>query len=129
MNEFDNYWKFISIFANIDPVQKLSKNWFNYKDGMFGAYEYRKYIIPKIRELYTPEEFYFYEKILNKLLWNLLEHINFNIKDIIIDEKSKLFKTCNQVKDELSIYRSFSHKVYISDIKKRLIIYLIIINI
>ena len=45
INELDNYWKFINIFSNIDPVQKLSKNRFHYKDGIFGAHEYRKYII------------------------------------------------------------------------------------
>ena len=36
------------------------------------AYSYRKYIIKKIRKNYTIEQFYFYEKMLNKLLHNLL---------------------------------------------------------
>ena len=120
INELDNYWKFIDIFSNIVPEQKLSKNWFHYKDGIFDAHEYRKYVILIISKLYTPEKFYFYEKILNKLLWRLLFHINFFIKDIIIDVKSQLFKTCEEVKEELSIYRSFSHKVHISDKKKKI---------
>jgi hypothetical protein len=115
INELHNYWKFINIFSEILNKSKNSIYSFS-----FGAYEYREYIIPKINQLYTPEKFYFYEKILNKLLWNLLDHINFHIKDIKICEESKLFKTCDKLKNELSIGRSFSHKIHILDNKEKI---------
>jgi hypothetical protein len=118
IKELDNYWKFIDIFSIID--KNLSNNWYTNGDGMFGAYQYRKYIIPIIQKLYTPYKFYFYEKILNKLLWNLLIYLNFDISNIDITEKNKLYTTCNIISNELKIKRSYSHKVYISDEKKNI---------
>ena len=129
INELTNYWKFIDIFSLTDLEKNLSKDWFTYKHMIFGAYEYRKHIIHILQKSYTFEKFYFYEKILNKLLWNLLNHLNFDISDIIINEKHKLYETCNDIKQQLKINRSYSHKVYITDTKKILIMYLIIIQI
>jgi len=58
-NKLDDYWKFIKIF--------------NVKNNeTYSVKEYRYDIIKKIQKKYTIDEFYFYEKILNKMLWNLL---------------------------------------------------------
>ena len=54
-SKLDDYWKFIRIF-NV-------KN-----DEMFSVEQYRHNIIKKIQKKYTIDEFYFYEKILNKIL-------------------------------------------------------------
>jgi hypothetical protein len=55
--ELDNYWNFINIFK---PEYKKNISWIN-NDVL----TYRKYIIKKIRENYTIEQFYLYEKILH----------------------------------------------------------------
>lgn len=98
INILDNYWKFIEIFY----FNKNNKNWIN------GVHGYRYELIQKIREKYNAEDFYKYEKILNKLLWNLIEHFKFNIDNIKIILKEKLYDKIN-VKHN----RSFSHKQYL----------------
>ena len=50
------------------------------KSEIFGAYEYRRFIIKRIREKYSIEEFYKYEKIMNKLYWNLYHKLHKNDK-------------------------------------------------
>jgi hypothetical protein len=141
IKNLDNYWNFIDIFSKPD-IKGLSNNWFTFKrtknkkntfNAIFGPYNYREYIIPKIRKLYTPEQFYFYEKILNKLLWKLLYKTKFDIKKyyeyIILNNKKIKVKLsyikCNDkiINKNLNkskyLYnygpRSFSHKIYISN--------------
>jgi hypothetical protein len=145
IKNLDNYWKFIDIFSKPD-IEGLSNNWWSYQITknnknnnkktyypIFGPYNYRQYIIPKIRKLYTPEQFYFYEKILNKLLWNLLDKIKFDIKkfyEYLIRNKKKEkmkfdIRKCNKKKEKQSnkiknkyLYnhsRSFCHKTFISN--------------
>lgn len=94
----DKYWKFIEIF----DFNSNSRHWLN------GVQGYRDDLIKRIREEYTAEDFYKYEKILNKLLWNLIEHLNFNIDNIEIKLKEKLY---DKIKGKHS--RSFSHKQYL----------------
>ena len=53
--EIDNVWKFAKLFEH---------------DFLFLS-EYRNRLINTIKNKYTIEQFYFYEKILNKLFWNL----------------------------------------------------------
>ena len=141
IKNIDNYWNFIDIFSSPD-IEGLSNNWWTYQrtknkktyNPIFGPYNYRQYIISKIRKLYTPEQFYFYEKILNKLLWNLLYKTKFDIKkcyQYLIRNKKKeklklLYIKCNdkninkkwnKIKNKY-LYnhsRSFSHKTYISN--------------
>lgn len=48
-------WRFLRIFK---------KNFVFFSD-------YREYVMKKIRKNYTPEEFFMYETILNKMFWNL----------------------------------------------------------
>jgi hypothetical protein len=97
IKNLDNYWKFIETFY-VDET----------KDWIHGVYGYRHDLIKKIREKYTTEDFYKYEKILNKLLWNLIEHIKFNIDTIEITLKEKLYD-----KIKYKHNRSFSHKQYL----------------
>jgi hypothetical protein len=102
INELDNYWKFID-FIHEDLLKK---------DFLYSSYQFRKDLIKKIRKNYTAEEFYKFEKILNKLLWNLMEHIDFNIKNINISTREKLYN--NNIKPLKS---SFSHKLYLHNEK------------
>jgi hypothetical protein len=69
ISKLDDYWKFIKIF-NV-------KN-----DEMYSFKQYRHDIIKKIQKKYTVDEFYFYEKILNKMLWNLLVMHNIYLNKI-----------------------------------------------
>ena len=59
-DKLDDYWKFIKVF-------NVTNNNF-----LYSPREYRSNLITKIKKKYTIDEFYFYEKILNKMLWNLL---------------------------------------------------------
>jgi hypothetical protein len=59
-DKIDDYWKFIKVF-NV-----------NNNNFLYSPREYRSNLIKKIKKKYTIDEFYFYEKILNKMLWNLL---------------------------------------------------------
>jgi hypothetical protein len=118
IKNLDNYWIFIDIFSKPD-LEELSDNWWDYKRKknknivLFGAYEYRQYIIPKIRKLYTPEQFYFYEKILNKLLWNLLDKTKFDIEKI-----EKFHKNISIIMRNRKLYEYIIHKKKF-DIKKK----------
>ncbi|QKF94293.1 hypothetical protein QKU48_gp0835 [Fadolivirus algeromassiliense] len=53
---------------NIDKVWKLINI---FKKPYIYVTEYRKYLVKQIRKNYTIDEFYEYESIINKLLWNL----------------------------------------------------------
>ena len=96
--KISEYWQFISIFI---PTPKL-----------YSPYEYRRNIINQVRKLYTVEDFYFYEKILNKLLWNLLLKLKVDINNLDIIDK-KLFVMENM------LYGSYSHKIYIENMKNK----------
>jgi hypothetical protein len=95
IKNLDNYWKFIETFY-VDET----------KDLIDGVYGYRHDLIKKIREKYTAEDFYKYENILNKLLWNLIEHIKFDIHNIKIN--NFLFTELKYNKPH-----SYSHKLYL----------------
>ena len=62
-NKLDEYWQFIDVFNKC-----MIEN-----DDMFSVGVYRNKLIKAIQKKYTAEKFYFFEKILNKMLWNLLE--------------------------------------------------------
>lgn len=55
-------------YRHIDDAWKLLKI---FKTKYVLLSDYRKHVIKKIKASYSPEEFYFYESILNKLFWNL----------------------------------------------------------
>jgi len=95
LNILDDFWKFIEIFK----VENYKLNWIN------GVHGYRHALIKKIRETYSAEDFYKYEIILNKLLWNLLIKLKFDIKDLFI--KSSLY-----INIEVP-WHSCSHKEYL----------------
>jgi hypothetical protein len=75
INKLDDYWDFINIFNNI---ANKSPN----------VFEFRINIIKKIKKKYKPIEFYFFEKILNKMLWRLLYKYKIDISKI--DANTKL---------------------------------------
>ena len=70
------------------------------KSENFGAYDYRRFIIKRIREKYSIEEFYKYEKIMNKLYWNLYYKLH------------KDDKLCNtMITPPKDILKSFNNKI------------------
>lgn len=70
-------WKFIECFYKFDNVRE---DLWSGKDGLFDVYRYRETIIKKIRNKYTAEKFYKYEKIVNKLYWNLKTKLKIKTK-------------------------------------------------
>lgn len=126
--ELDNYWNFINVFNPYGKNRNFKKiSSLNYHS----VYGYREYIIKKIRKNYTIQQFYFYEKILNKLLHNLLEKINFNIDSLCInkltnnltDKCEKIYKITEPIKNEKELHinrRSYSYKLYITDLNKNI---------
>ena len=78
-SNINEFWEFIDIFINILP-----------KDySMYSVFEYNNQLRIAIKSKYTVDEFYFYEKILNKLLFNLL--FRYKIKYEHIDDCSFVF--------------------------------------
>jgi hypothetical protein len=71
ISKLDDYWKFINVFND-----KLSN------DEMFSVREYRLSLIKIIKKKYKVEEFYFYEQILNKMLWYLLDYYKIDLNKI-----------------------------------------------
>ena len=70
------------------------------KSENFGPYDYRRFIIKRIREKYSIEEFYKYEKIMNKLYWNLYHKLH---------KKDKL---CDMIKNPpKNFQKSFNNKI------------------
>lgn len=107
INSIDKYWKFIQEF-NMDK-SILS--------------DYRKKIVNKIQNKYTLEEFIFYERILEKLLFNLQNVLNikntYNIIESGNDEKysiNQYLATSNKC-----FYRSFMNKCFLVNNNKILI--------
>jgi len=72
IEKLDDYWNFIDTF-NKNMVED---------NVMYSSHEYRNTIIKIIKKKYKIEEFYFYEQILNKMLWNLLEKYEIKLRDI-----------------------------------------------
>ena len=77
INKLDDYWDFIDIFNTI--VNNSSS-----------VYDFRQTIINKIQKKYSPDEFYFFERILNKMLWTLLIKYKIDISKIDINTKSAI---------------------------------------
>ncbi len=75
--ELNKVWKFIQSFT----PPKVSKDWWTYNNGkLLCAYEYRHYIINIIQKNISINKFYEYEKIINKLYWNLKHKLISHIK-------------------------------------------------
>jgi hypothetical protein len=107
INKLNDYWKFIETF--IKPLNHEARF------GGTHTQTYRIRLIHDIREKYSINEFYNYEKILNKLLYNLLEHVGFSLEKYEIEEIHKLFVT---IKNPTT--NSYSHKKYLHDEKKNI---------
>lgn len=100
--KLDDYWQFINIFNPNDE---------------FSVYNYRKILIKNIQKTYTIEEFYFYEKILNKMLWNLLiiydikiNTIDFTVKEgfIIKCDKSYINKQIMFIDNKVILFPNYA---------------------
>ena len=74
INKLDDYWKFIDLFNNI-AINSSS------------VHEFRQNIINKIQKKYSVIEFYFFERILNKMLWTLLHKYKIEISKIDMNTK------------------------------------------
>lgn len=66
--ELKSVWKFIEYFSKIEG---MSNDWFSRNGTIFGPFHYRNYIINLIKKNINENKFYEYEKIINKLYWNL----------------------------------------------------------
>jgi hypothetical protein len=120
-DKIDKVWNFLKIFEK--PIISISK--------------YRKYLIKKINEKYTIQEFFLYESILNKLFWNLRYLIapilsqNENTKELSYcltlceikkyDTSEELNNIINENKIKNVYYRSFINKLIIIDEKQKII--------
>lgn len=102
--ELNNTWKFLHYFSN--PPGKITKNWFTQNGIIFGPHNYRMYIIHTIQNKYTYQDFYKYEKIINKLFWNLKQKLKNYIKNN--KTKYKIRKDINKyIKNKYKRNRSF----------------------
>lgn len=119
INQLGAVWKFIKVFNK--PFLYLT--------------DYRNYLIKKINKMYTLEEFYLYESIANKLLWNLRYILlnQFNVKSMEEISKCKQIKYKNSSDLDEKIkridsylgnyYRSFINKLIIVDQSNHIIHY------
>ena len=95
--ELNNTWKFLNYFSNpnirksVNDISNIS--WFLRKDMLTSPYTYRKYIINIIQNKYTCDDFYKYEKISNKLFWNL----KIKLGPYILDNKTKYTNIKNNI--------------------------------
>ena len=92
-NELNNTWKFLNYFHG--PLLNNGKY-------MYGTRAtYRINLIKKIKKKYTYDEFYKYEKILNKLFWKLKKKIEPFIKN-----KNTIYKKISNDTLELEISKN-----------------------
>jgi hypothetical protein len=89
-----------------EEYNNIEKTWSffeKFKKPFIHVTDYRNYIINEINKNYTPEEFYIYESILNKLFWNLrwLLYPLFIFKDITKEKYYDLVKNNYNNIDEL----------------------------
>jgi len=104
-NKLSNFWKFIDVFL---IKYNIGERFLN------GVRVYRLELINKIKNLYKAEDFYLYEMILNKLLWNLFEKLDFRIEHFINKENS-ISKSIESYIDLKS--HSYSHKLFLENMK------------
>lgn len=99
--EKEGVWEFINVFYNIFE----SKDSFFKDDKILGPYKYRNYVIKMIRNKYNPEEFYYYEKILNNMFWKLKK----NLKPFVETDKTRytIYKKKQEIDSKL-VDRSYS---------------------
>ena len=105
IKELDKFWEFIELFQQDLKLKDIKK-----KDFLYDCKDYRINLINKIRTHYTARDFYKYEKILNKLLHNLINHLTIDI-DKLDSNKCSLYEKGGK--------RSFSHKQYLYNEKTK----------
>ncbi|AYV75661.1 MAG: hypothetical protein Terrestrivirus2_169 [Terrestrivirus sp.] len=107
-----------------DEIEQLDNTWNFLKKFQFntiGVTEYRKKIINKISKSIDKENFYSYEKIAEKMMWNLRDKVKylFNECSECIDHTEKLNETglmtiMGKFYDDNS-YRSYINKLILID--------------
>ena len=100
--ELNNTWKFLSYFN-----QNLPNDIGDFDSPYVFVSSYREYIIQTIRKKYTYQDFYKYEKILNKLFWILKEKLRPFIKNN--KTKYKIIKNIENIGDYRSTTNSYIH--------------------
>ena len=115
----DEVWKFIKVFNK--PFLYLN--------------EYRNYLIKKINKKYSLEEFYLYETIANKLLWNLrwilVEHFSTKSMEEVSKCRQMKYSNSSDLDEKIrkienylgNYYRSFINKLIIVNQKDHTIYY------
>lgn len=123
--ELNNAFKFLRVFSKpMDILEEISKkaktknfnstkflNIFFNHSKKFDVQDYRNRIIQQIRKKYTTQKFYKYEKILNKLFWNLKN----KLKPYVKNNKTK-YKIVKNIEEEgyfestLNQYHQFNEK-------------------
>ncbi len=116
ISKLNDFTVFLSYFYNKSYISSKSS-----------ISNYRKYIIETISKKYKPDEFYFYETILNKIIHNIINNttnandyltLNLNInkynrsfsnKKLLVDENNKIIY-CVTDKDYINKYRSIVNK-------------------
>lgn len=118
LDQIDNYWIFINYFIHpeLHGIKGLSKNFWYSNKGLFGPDDYIKYIRGIISTKYTISEFLFFEKILNKLLWNLIQYMTNTKYDIPM---SYIQKNNNILLDMSDNGRSYTRKKIIFNEKEK----------
>jgi hypothetical protein len=122
LNKIDDYWIFINYFIHpeLHGIDGLTKNFWHSNKGLFDAQEYRNYIREIISKKYTISEFLFFEKILNKLLWNLIQYTT----DIKNDIPMSYIQKNNNIHLRLNNSgRSFTRKMIIFNEKENCFYY------
>ena len=113
IDKLDDYWKFISIFNDLAIKS-------------FSVFDFRKNIIKIIKKKYSADEFYFYETILNKLLWNLMKIYGVNVyKNRDDSQINYAFDIMNNscINKQIMIYKNYQvifpyYKIFLSMIDK-----------
>ena len=111
LSKIEKVWIFIKDFYEIETD---NNTYYIKNKKLFGPYEYRRLIIDKISKKYTVNEFYDYEKIINKLYWNLHYRLNITSNNCNIVKKNKLEKIIKRSFINKSInYNQKNSKYYI----------------
>ena len=105
--ELDRVWNFLHYFN-----KNLPDNYEYIEGSMSWVSSYRNYIINTIRRKYTYQDFYKYEKIINKLFWNLKK----KLKPFIKENKTKYKIKKNFNKKLISRHTEINNKYYGSTI-------------
>jgi hypothetical protein len=107
-NDLDKVWKFLEEF----------------KIGVYTLHKFRKKIIETINETYKVDEFFYFEKILDKMFWNLRSEVAqfVDTRNVASFDISDMEIVVDKLHDD-NYYRSFINKIINIDDKGKKIYY------